>query len=309
VLNAVGHSVRHLFLGAGLVSVASGCGRITEIDVLLLRDAGRGSPEESGAAGGSEDAGMQPIDACASGCEAQAACVDSSTYPGGGIFKSDFSDVADMTLNRGAATIAGGAIRLVSVTGIEEGSAYFTSPVPFDPQTSVYAKFAVRIGGGAGAMGTDGMAFVIQSSPDGPRAIGIAGGGLGYKLVTPSVAIELDTFFNPASDPDGNHVALIANGDELTHIASAMPTFDLNDGMTRNMWLDYDASKKLVEVYMSDSDTKPASALLSYPGFDFSASLGNQVYIGFSAASGSSKNDHDLLGQAWFVTSPLPKCR
>jgi len=281
------------------------CNRVTEIDVLLPKEA---SPlvAEAGDT-------MEPVDACVADCtglEAEAAaCIDSSVYPGGGIFKADFSDVSDMTLNRGAAALAGGAIRLVSTTGIEEGSAYFTMPVDFDANTSIYARFAMRIGDGAGGAGTDGMAFVVQSSPDGPTAIGIAGGGLGYKLVKPSVAIEFDTFFNPASDPDGNHVALLANGDELTHLASAMPAFDLNDGVVRNVWVDYDATQKLLEVYMSEGTAKPTSALLSHSGFDFGASLGSSIYFGFSAASGSSKNDHDLQGEAWFVTSKLPKCR
>jgi len=291
---------------ATLVLLPVACNRVTEIDVLVPREA---SPLVADAGNTIEAV----ADACAANCtetEAEAAaCIDSSLYPGGGIFKADFSDVSDMTINQGASTLAGGAIRLVSTTGIEMGSAYFTMPVAFDSTTSIYARSAMRIGGGAGGAGTDGMAFVVQSSADGPTAIGIAGGGLGYERVKPSVAIEFDTFFNPASDPDGNHVALIANGDVLTHIASAMPTFDLNDGVVRNVWVDYDATQKLLEVYMSDGPTKPGSALLRDSGFDFATALGTSVYIGFSAASGSSKNDHDLLGEAWFVTSKLPKCR
>jgi hypothetical protein len=286
--------------------VASGCARVTEIDVLIPREAAVAAAPPAT----ERDAGANlVVDACNASCEAESApCVAPAIYPGGGILKADFSDVSDMTLNEGASTLDGGAIRLVSTTGIERGSAYFNTPVPFDAETSVYARFAMRIGDGAGEMGTDGMAFVLQSSPMGPTAIGVAGGGLGYKLVTPSVAIEFDTFFNPATDPDGNHVALIAHGDELTHIAHAMPPFRINDGVLRNVWVDYDASRKLLEVYMSDAADRPASPLLSWTGFDFASALGNQVYIGFSAASGSMKNDHDLYGPAWFVTSSVPEC-
>jgi hypothetical protein len=287
---------------AALALLLTHCGRVTEIDVLVPRDAAANAVVETGPV---------TVDACGPSCEdaSPPKCIDPSNYPGGGIFKTDFSDVSDMTINQGASAMPDGTIRLVSVSGIEEGSAYFTMPVPFDAQTSVYARFAMRIGGGAGPMGTDGMAFVLQNSPAGPAAIGIAGGGLGYKLVAPSVAIEFDTFFNPATDPNGNHVALIAHGDELTHIAWATPSFDLNDGVVRNVWVDYEAGSKLLEVYMSDSATRPSAPLLTYTGFDFAAELGNQFYFGFSAASGSMKNDHDLLGEAWFVTSPLPMCR
>lgn len=249
-------------------------------------------------------------DGCGSSCDdAEPTCIDSSHDPGGGIDKPSFADISDMKLNLGASAIEGGVLRVVSVTGNERGSAYFTTSVPFDAQTSVYAHFAMRISGGAGEMGTDGMAFVLQSSPDGPAAIGVAGGGMGYKTVTPSVEIEFDTFFNPATDPDGNHVALMANGDDLVHIAHATPTFRLNDGVVRNVWIDYDASLKLLEVYMSDTATRPGFALLSHSGFDFAAALGSEVYLGFAAATGSAKNDHDVTGEAWFVVSPLPKCR
>jgi hypothetical protein len=298
--------LRNLAVLALALSAVS-CAKVTDIDVLD-RKVGLGSDEASVPM----DTGAPMIitDACGSGCSEPEAssCFDSSRYSGDGLYKADFTNVSDMTINQGAATITGGAIRLVSTTGIEVGSAYFTTPIPFDEQTSVYAKFAMRIGGGAGPVGTDGMAFVMQSSPSGPKAVGIAGGGMGYSMIAPSVEIEFDTFFNP-TDPNGNHVALMAHGQDTVHIAYATPAFDLNDGVERNVWVDYDATQKLLEVYMSEGSEKPRVALLSHSGFDFGAELGSQTYVGFSAASGQSKNDHDLLGEAWFVTTQLPKCR
>jgi hypothetical protein len=295
--------------GLPLALWAVACAKVTDIDVLD-RKVGLGSNEASVATDSGASATIDG-DACTSGCSQPeaSACFDTSRYTGGGLYKADFTDVSDMTINQGASTIAGGAIRLVSTTGIEVGSAYFTTPIPFDEQTSVYAKFAMRIGGGAGPTGTDGMAFVLQNSASGPKAVGIAGGGMGYSGVAPSVEIEFDTFFNPVNDPNGNHVALMAHGQDTVHIAYATPSFDLNDGVQRNVWVDYDASQKLLEVYMSDASQKPSVALLSHSGFDYGAELGAQAYVGFSAASGMSKNDHDLFGEAWVVTTPLPKCR
>jgi hypothetical protein len=309
VLRVFSATVLQTVTGLAFVLCAVACAKITDIDVLD-RKVGLGSDEASVAM----DTGAPPMimsDACASSCSEPEAstCFDSSRYSGAGLYKADFTDVSDMTINQGAATIAGGAIRLVSTTGIEVGSAYFTIPIPFDEQTSVYAKFAMRIGGGAGPTGTDGMAFVLQSSPSGPEAVGIAGGGMGYSSIAPSVVIEFDTFFNPINDPNGNHVALMAHGQDTVHIAYATPAFDLNDGARRNVWVDYDATQKLLEVYMSEGSEKPRVALLSHSGFDFGAELGSQTYVGFSAASGQSKNDHDLLGEAWFITTQLPKCR
>ena len=106
------------------------CNRVTEIDVLVLRKSAPLIAE----AGDTVEAAPDACAAESRETEAEAgACIDSSLYPGGGIFKADFSDVPDMTLNQGASTLAGGAIRLVSTTGIEMGSAYFTMPVPSTP--------------------------------------------------------------------------------------------------------------------------------------------------------------------------------
>ena len=113
-------------LAQATLVLLSACNRVSEIDVLVPRDASLPVTET--------DSTMEPADVCAADCiepEAEAAaCIDSSLYPGGGIFKADFSDVSDMTLNQGASKLAGGAIRLVSTTGIEEGSAYFTDACP-----------------------------------------------------------------------------------------------------------------------------------------------------------------------------------
>jgi hypothetical protein len=235
-------------------------------------------------------------------------CIDPAQDPGGGFQKTDFSDVSDMILNGDAVSTAG-VLRLVGEVGNEVGSAFVAAPVPFDAHTSVFLRFAVRIGGGAGESGTDGMALILQSSPDGAKAIGIGGGGLAYQGIKPSIAIELDTFFNPGTDPDGNHVALLSDGNSSIHIAHASPPFRLNDGVIRNVWIDYDWREDLIEVYMGDADQRPATPLLKYAGGTYISSLGNQIYIGASAASGDMPNEHELHGKTWFVTSPLPKCR
>ena len=153
------------------------------------------------------------------------------------------------------------------------------------------------------------MAFVLQSSTDGPTATASPVEGSATSWVKPSVAIEFDTFFNPASDPDGNHVALIANGDELTHLASAMPTFDLNDGVVRNVWVDYDATQKLVEVYMSTGPAKPGSLLLRAGLRSPQPPWARRSTWVFRLRQDPRRTTTICWGEAWFVTSKLPKCR
>jgi hypothetical protein len=235
-------------------------------------------------------------------------CVDSSIYPGGGIYQADIADVSAMSLNGDAASI-NGALRLARADlQISSGSAYFVTPVSFDAGTSVFAHFAIRIGGGQGEQGADGIAFVLQSSPAGAAALGMSGSSLGYQGVAPSVAVEIDTWHN-APDPPGQHVALLADGDITRHIESASTPYDFNDGVVRYLWVDYDGSLDELEVYVSQENTRPSAPLLTHVGFDFSTTLGQSAYLGFSASTGGSRNDHDVLGEAWFVTTPQPKCR
>lgn len=290
-----------------LACLVGGC--FPSFDGLTGRNPVDASPEVEAAVGASPEV-EAAIDAPvpASDGSGPANCIDSSAYPGNGVYKADFSDVSDMILN-GTAVATEGALRLAGVEAGGVGSAYISAPFAFDSHTSFFAHFAMRIGGGAGQSGSDGMAFVVQSSLAGPKAVGNGGGGLAYDGVKPSIAVEFDTFFNPATDPDGNHVALLADGNSSVHIAHATPPFRLNDGVLRNVWIDYDWSIDLLEVYMSDDTARPSAPLLKHAGGSYMASLGSLVYIGASAATGTSRNDHELHGEAWIVTSPLAKCR
>lgn len=236
-------------------------------------------------------------------------CVDSTAYPGTGVYKADVADVSDMVLNEEAAS-SGGVLRLAGTPTMGRGSAFFKTPVSFDSSTSVFAHFGIRIGQGEGLVGGDGLAFVLQSNDRGPNAIGSAGAGLGYNGIKPSICIEFDTLANAENnDPDGNHVALMAEGSNANHLAFASPAAPLNDGALRQVWIDYDGTLDLLEVYLSDTPLRPSLPFLSYPGFDFSSELGSAVYVGLTAAVGEHYNEHTVEGEAWFVTSQLPKCR
>ncbi len=86
--------------------------------------------------------------------------------------------------------------------------------------------------------GADGIAFVLHNDPAdtlGDGAFGEAGGGLGFSShssqgtdrITPSVAIELDTWKNGSGtppDPGYDHTAVVYNGDNETN------TQDIVDG-------------------------------------------------------------------------------
>ena len=60
--------------------------------------------------------------------------------------------------------------------------------------------------------GADGLAFLLQQVS---TSVGTSGGGLGYQGISPSFAVEFDTWQN-SSDPSYDHLAVQKNGD-LNH--------------------------------------------------------------------------------------------
>jgi hypothetical protein len=296
------------------LTVIGGCGRVR---FQLLDDAGvEADAHVDGAADtgpGLADTGVdgaQGGDAsdAAPGADAGQPCVDTRTYPGGGIEVASFAGDVGLALN-GTAGVVGDVLRLAGVSPHDGvGTAFFEEAVPIEPGVSVFVHFGFHIHGGNGESGADGMTFILQNTPNGAEALGGGGGGMGYNGLTPSVAVELDTFDNP-SDPDGNHIALLADGVMNPALATVSPSFTLNDGTLRYLWVDFDGGTDRVEVYVADAPTKPETPILTHDGIDLFDRLGGQLYLGWSAATGSYVNNHDVVGPAWLVVSPLPKCR
>jgi len=216
---------------------------------------------------------------------------------------SDFSDVSGLAFNGDAARV-GGVLRLTPETGFQVGSAFLDSSLTINVDTSFQSVFTFRLHGGDGAAGADGIAFVLQSSPEGVGALGKQGGSLGFDNnhpgpegtpITDSLAIEFDTF-RGTGDPDANHVGLVVNGDATTHLDFGSPGFDLNGGAPITAWVDYDGESNLLEVFVSSTGNKPGESLFS-ESFDLTSVLGDSAYAGFSGATGGRVNTQDI--ESW----------
>ena len=228
-----------------------------------------------------------------------------------GLSFSDFSNIDQLKLN-GAAQKIGTALRLTPDEGGLAGSSFFPMPFTLGENTTFHTHFTFQIGGGDGEQDSDGLAFVIQNDPRGASALGNGGEGLGFGLndtggnpvgrITPSVAIEFDTHYNSfplqsvRNEPDGNHVALIINGEVSNHQVSVSPGISLNNGASRFVWIDYVGVTKKLEVFLSTVNTKPATPIISTT-LDLAAKLGKEAFFGFTAGTGAGFNSHDIL--AW----------
>ena len=124
-------------------------------------------------------------------------------------------------------TTVPGAIKLTDDDYMQAGSAWAAEPIDMGQDFDM--EFVVYLGERRDEQwGGDGIAFVLQAA--GTSALGGLGGGLGYYGISPSVAVEIDTFWNDnLNDPLAtfgnnldNHVALLKNGN-VTHDGTFLP--------------------------------------------------------------------------------------
>jgi YVTN family beta-propeller protein len=214
-----------------------------------------------------------------------------------------FPNANGLTLN-GNAAVAAPALRLTKAATNVAGSAFLTSPLPIGANTSFTTRFVFRQWGTSN--GADGLAFVIQGN--GATALGTGGSGLGYGGVARSLAVEIDSY-QSTGDPDANHLGVLTGGNVTTHLATSTPAFDLEDAQSHTAWVEYDGPANTLRVYLAQTVTtqRPALPVITLSSIDLPALVGASAWFGFSAATGSSTNNHDI--EAWSLNlnaSALP---
>jgi len=181
----------------------------------------------------------------------------------------------------------------------------------------------------------DGLALVIQNDPSGTGAIGYTGNGQNISYgnndvstakgpraaILNSLAIELDSFQNSNySDPNGNHIAvqscgpnnsttltpnsadhnyMCPNGSLANLALQSLPSgLSLSDGLAHTITVNYlppgscTSNCNNLSVYFD-------STLILQTTVDITQQLnlagGTNAYIGFTAATGSSVQNNDVL--------------
>lgn len=221
----------------------------------------------------------------------------------------DFSSTSGLTLN-GSAVQKGNVLQLTPAENSKTGSAFTASPL--NPQESFATQFGISMHDSTTfPLPADGMAFVVQSK--GPQGGAGLGGSLGYGEIKPSVAVEFDIFNNIGTDPPGDHIAIMSEGDVVKHLACANPSglspctatlpFGLY-GAPVYAWVEYDAATQHLKVFAGLTTEKPAAPLLDHQ--ISLAPLGTASYAGFTAATGASNAVHDLLSWKFDQADPTP---
>jgi hypothetical protein len=220
-------------------------------------------------------------------------------------FKYDsFIDDGRLKTN-GVTSYNNGRLRLTPAAEQKWGTAFNMERVSLknDRSFSSYFTFQITNGGGYDVGWADGIVFTVQTFSN---AAGAAGGGMGYQGIQQSVGIEFDTWNNGTGlgDPSSNHIGInyngVLGGSNVQSLSTS--TLDMKSG-TIHAWVDYDGLNKKIEVRVNkNSDTRPTAANLTQTNVNLTSILNsNDVYVGFTAATGGAYQNHDIT--KWYFTN------
>nr|7ELV_E Chain E, legume lectin [Methanocaldococcus jannaschii DSM 2661]7EXO_A Chain A, Legume lectin [Methanocaldococcus jannaschii DSM 2661] len=167
----------------------------------------------------------------------------------------------------------------------EAGSVWYYKPVNLSEDLVV--EFYAYLGDNPD--GADGITFTLQSL--GTNELGGTGGDLGYGGISPSVAVEVDTWLNDFDAPaTTDHIAIDVNGNiNHTYNSLTYPTpnpYDLGnveDGREHLIKIVWNATTKTLQVYFDGNLSLTWNK-------DITQIIGNSAYFGFTGGTGGAKN-------------------
>lgn len=183
----------------------------------------------------------------------------------------------------------GDCYQLTNSVNWQNGSVWYSDKIDLknDFDLEFYMNF------GSQDQGADGIVFVLQDK--GNKALGQAGGGLGYEGFSPSFGIEFDDYQNTnINDPPEDHIAVFRDGNishssikALHKAVSATPSgANIEDGKNHLVRIVWVAKTQLLEVYF-DCDKRIS---MNYDIRQRIFNGKNEVYWGFTAATGGLNN-------------------
>ncbi|CAL1401994.1 unnamed protein product [Linum trigynum] len=239
---------------------------------------------------------------------------------------------SNLTISGMATTHPNGILELTNTSKQQIGHAFFPFPIHFNASPSSNSSssspngvlsfsttFVFAMVPETPTLGGHGIAFVVSPSSEFQNSIATQYLGL-FNSTTIGLssnhlmAIELDTVMNPEFDDiNNNHVGIDINN--LTSIQSAAAAYfntegeanelELMSGKPMQVWVEYRARERQLNVTLAPVRTrrKPEKPLLSST-IDLSSILFDQMYIGFSASTGSVASHHYILGWSFNLSGP-----
>jgi legume-like lectin family protein len=219
---------------------------------------------------------------------------------------ASFSSTSGLTLKGTSAVVAtadGNVLRLTPARCCSAGSAFTSSPVPFQiPADTFSTFFQFRITSPAGIDPADGILFVLRPTDARP----VKGGGtwMGYDSIGKGLLVKFDTYQNEG-DVNDNNVGVQANGMWLEgatkspyQVASCTAPTGVNGCMANghlwSVWIDYDGST--LHVALADGSTIRPPDLIQAPlSLPSILNYAAGVYAGLTAGTGGGFENHDIV--------------
>jgi len=194
---------------------------------------------------------------------------------------------AQFILNGEAIQVSDSCFQLTEADFNQVGSIWFEEKISLNESFDVLMDLYF----GCREAGADGIVFGLQPVS---TSIGQAGGGIGFGGVSPSFAVEFDSWQNP-SDLAADHIAIIKNG-ELNHdtaagslagpISAKSNGANIEDCEFHQMRATWDVTTLTFTVYFDCEER------LSYTGDIVNEIFGGdpEVFWGFTSATGGEHN-------------------
>jgi gliding motility-associated-like protein len=165
-------------------------------------------------------------------------------------------------------------------------------------------EFEIYLGNKDGN-GGEGIAFLFQADPRGVNATGSSGGSLGFgsapggnrnNVITPSVAIELDTWNNvdvPA-DIDVDHTTVVYNGEisspEFAPVSISPSGANLENNRCHTYSIEWNPATQELKLYFDGNLRFTHRDNIINKVFNGNTS----VYYGFTGATGGGRNEQSV---------------
>ncbi|KAG5550649.1 hypothetical protein RHGRI_015560 [Rhododendron griersonianum] len=239
----------------------------------------------------------------------------------------------ESNLKRVGATVLSGALRLTDKTQKVIGHAFYPHPIRFHLNTSssnpnknissFSTHFVFQIVPSGSNPGGHGLAFTVSPAMEFPGAeaghyLGILSRANDNKSSNHLFAVEFDTVsgFNDTFEGEKNHVGVNINSMRSVDRQLASYYVDgsdlpevmkLEDGDPIQAWVDYDGSNRVLNVTIApilklDKPTRPLITKV----IDLSPVLLDDMYVGFSAATGEKSSAHYILGWSFGLNGTAP---
>lgn len=197
---------------------------------------------------------------------------------------------SEMNLDGNAYQMDGNTFSLTEAINNDYGSIWFTNAIDLTQDFNLNFELFF----GCDDAGADGLVFVLQQNN---TNLGVAGGGMGYGGIIPSLGVEFDTYENTtSSDLAEDHTALVQNGNTIHTnadnlvgpIQASATSANIEDCAYHDVRVIWNAATQTFEVYFD------GVLRITYTGDIVNNIFGGNptVYWGVTAATGGSFNDH-----------------